>query len=224
MPTTPKPGCRVPRCPWIAVERGFCSLHQSLARDTGAGEATAARFAAMQWYGISSRSSRVVHVIGAPATGKTWVCERLAEASGWPYWSIDAARERVTRPGRWWPDDDAVAWAMLRDFCESGHPIVIVETSGRSPCDRVLMAGRVVVRVVCTADDATRHRRLAERVRDGYGPAARMGGYVAKLFASPPPEVLDGDIVMSTSDTVTCSPWQAVRRIEAALTGHAVTA
>lgn len=130
-------------------------------------------------------SPRVVRLCGAPATGKSWLRSRLAMELGLPAFGITEERERLTRPGRWWPDDDRQAWANLRAKL-AAVPVSIVETSGLSANDAVLFRGVRLFTVYCTAALEVRRRRLIERVSRRSRADARKPNYVADLLASVP--------------------------------------
>lgn len=135
-----------------------------------------------------------IHVVGAPASGKTWLRGHLGSALGLPTFGIDDERVALLRPGRWWPDDDAQAWRNLaaRLAC---CPTVVVETSGRNHWSEVLLSGRAVLRVVCQADAATRYARCVQRARNGYRLAQHQYGYAEKMARAAGPDAAVDDLV-----------------------------
>lgn len=132
--------------------------------------------------------TRVIHVCGAPASGKTWLRERLSTALGVPGFSIDDARRRFLRRGRYWPENDNASWRCLELLVEQ-QSACIVETAGTSVCDEVLLAGRRVFRILCRADAELRRARLLDRAKHGYRLSQGQPDYVARLMAVGEPSV-----------------------------------
>lgn len=132
--------------------------------------------------------SRVVHVCGAPATGKTWLLKQLDARLGLPTFSIDEERELLLRPGQSWPADSLAAWVALEDSADTYSPCV-VETSGLHGNSKALLAGRQVYTVLCTASLQTRQRRLQDRVATGYRLAGNQIDYVDRLLFMHQPNV-----------------------------------
>lgn len=123
----------------------------------------------------------VIHVVGLPASGKSTLGWKLAQALGWSFVSIDDERIRLLRPGRYWPDDDNVAWqrfyakALSRDsIIESVAPVPIA----------------VHRTILCLAPSDLRRRRLIHRQRTGYPLARHNRRYVERLMAIPAPVVV----------------------------------
>ena len=135
--------------------------------------------------GLGHRTVRAIHVVGPPASGKSELRRHLSEALGWPSSSIDEQRLRLLRPGRWWPDDDRIAWAQLRRFIEAGD--CIIETAGTNRNLDRLLAGVKVLTIACYAPPSVRRRRLEARVRRGNRLARGRPDYVERLMAAATP-------------------------------------
>jgi 5-methylcytosine-specific restriction protein A len=116
--------------------------------------------------------SVVIHLVGPPATGKTWFAYHLDNALGISMASIDAERIALgVKPG-----DDLAAWVALEDRLDCYSPVTC-ETAGVTPNDGPLLAGRHVYRIGCTASQPIRAQRL--RQRPGYDDAT-----IQRLLAS----------------------------------------
>ena len=176
MPIAPLAACRAPRCPNRADDRGWCLQH---APPATLGDSSS---------GSDSRGGSVVHLIGAPASGKTWLRRQLAAALGVPSYGIDDERVRLLLPGEYWPRQDMLAWERLR-AAMALHPACLVETSGRSPNDTVLLRGWRVCRICCVAPAPVRAFRLRERVHRGYRLAQGQADYVARVLRVPAPSL-----------------------------------
>lgn len=127
-------------------------------------------------------TSRVIHLVGQPATGKGYLRSALDAMLGLPGYGIDDERMRILRPGQSWPDDDLIAWVALEDAIDANTPCVL-ETSGVSANDGPLLAGRQVYRVLCMADDETRRHRLEARLHTGYRLADGVSDYVGLMLS-----------------------------------------
>lgn len=145
-----------------------------------------------------SPGSAVIHVCGVPASGKSWLAERLATVIKIPLFGIDAERLAVTNPGECWPEDDSAAWFALERKIDA-EPICIVETSGSSLCDVVLFRGRKTHTVECLANVDTRRRRLEERLRNRDRYAVGMDNYISRMIDARPPLVRGESIMLDTS-------------------------
>lgn len=155
------------------------------------------RFSAMVKDWERRRQSIVVHTIGQAASGKSWLLAELDRALGLPCFGIDDERTHILKPGEGWPADDLVTWVHLVNELDA-HRVCGVETSGWSGNDRVLLQGRRVLTVLCTATDAVRRERLQARVTGGYRLAQSESDYVTKLLALRPPPVT-ADLTVDTS-------------------------
>jgi 5-methylcytosine-specific restriction enzyme A len=141
----------------------------------------------------------VVNLVGAPASGKTYVGRALAQALGLPFFSIDEERTAVQGPGVKWAgkENRLQAWVNLEDKID-GAGRCIVETSGLSGNDQHLLGGRRVYVVLCLADRPVRAERLAGRVAGGYGVAPFVWRYEEELLDLVP-EGLDANMIFDTS-------------------------
>lgn len=139
----------------------------------------------------------VVHIIGAPATGKSHLSAIIAEALGIPSYGIDAERLAILPLGTPWPADETTPWCRLEDHIDA-QPLCVVETSGLHGNDLLLLAYRRVLRILCTASDEVRRARLEERTRDGYTLALGREDYVRRLMRVPRPTV-PADLTLDTT-------------------------
>lgn len=128
---------------------------------------------------------RAIHIVGPPASGKSELRRKLALAIRWPHTSIDDERRPLLRPGRWWPDDDRLAWNALRRKIEAGD--IVIETAGTNRFLEPTFRGVSVLTIACYASPSIRRRRLESRVRSGELTARGRPDYVARLMAAPPP-------------------------------------
>ena len=177
MPIAPLAACRAPRCPNRADDRGWCLQH-----------APPATLDDSHFGSGGERGGSVVHLVGAPASGKTWLRRQLAAALRVPSYGIDEERVRLLLPGEYWPRQDVLAWERLRAAL-ARHPACLVETSGRSPNDAVLLRGWRVCRICCVAPAPVRAFRLRERVHRGYRLAQGQADYVARVLRVPAPSL-----------------------------------
>lgn len=139
--------------------------------------------------------AEVVRLIGAPATGKTFLRAALA-ATGAASLGIDDERERGLGGARAW---DALRGKLLAESS------AVVETSGVSPREASLYRPhdrRLVV--LCVADEPTRRGRLIDRQRAD-AMLARDPGYVDRLLAYTDPDV-EPDIWFDTSSAPDTTP------------------
>lgn len=131
-------------------------------------------------------SRRVIHVIGAAATGKSMVAAALSAALDIPAFGPDQVRETRMIEGGPWLSRDAV-WARLRELVR-GEEACILESAGvLIPLERTAIGDAATFRIRCVASRASRAARLRARVRDGYMLAMdRHGrprtGYVDQLL------------------------------------------
>lgn len=140
----------------------------------------------------------MVHVIGAPGSGKSTVAALLGNALRLPVFSIDEERLDFIRPGDHWPwGRDHLAWtSLIAKYLQARH--AVVETMGASEYEGKLEAAAdAVIRVLVTAPDDVRQQRLADRVTDGYV-FARQRDYVRKLLPMRP--LLKADIETDGED------------------------
>lgn len=145
--------------------------------------------------------SSVIHVCGAPGSGKSYLSALLADRLHVPALSIDAERVKLLRPGESWPANDALAWCALEDRIEAAGRAV-VETSGLHGNDVILFGGRRVLRLLCRAAPAVRQQRLADRALSGYPLVGDQADYVARLMRIPEPTV-PADLTIDTTHGVT---------------------
>lgn len=124
--------------------------------------------------------SRVIRIVGAPASGKSTVRRALAQHLGLPSFSIDDERLRLMGPDDVWPANDALAWRRLRAAIDA-NPAAIVETSGLSPRDQWLFDGIERFTVLVVADPWVRRWRLQARVASRH-PLARTAHYVQRCW------------------------------------------
>ena len=143
------------------------------------------------------RQSRVIHICGAPGTGKTTIAVALAARLGIPAFGIDAERIKLLKPEWSWPTDDVRSWTNLEDQIDAASRC-IVETSGLHGNDVMLLGGRRVLRVICTADRPVREQRLTTRIAEGYPLVGDQADYVARLLRLPSPR-LAADLIADTS-------------------------
>lgn len=139
----------------------------------------------------------IVHIVGLPGTGKTFVGEQLASILGWPSYSIDEERLPLLESWRWWPQDDREAWASLAKKVGTGS--CVVETSGHGRFGEFI-DGRPMFTVVCRADREVRHQRLAERVATGYRFARNNPRYIERLMR--PDDDPSGDLYWDGSQSL----------------------
>ncbi len=142
-------------------------------------------------------ATRVVHLCGAPACGKSTFGAWLASELGVQMLGIDAERVALLKPGQVWPDNDAAAWINLEDKIDAAGRC-IVETSGWHGNDVVLFGGRQLLRVHVTANDAVRRERLAIR-QDAGGVIGWGPDYVDRIMRLAPPSVRGVAITVDTS-------------------------
>jgi hypothetical protein len=158
----------------------------------------------------AATTARLIHLIGAPGVGKSYVARRLGQALGLPEARIDQQRSRLTRPGDVWSwEQNERAWQLLMEAVR-GHEAVIVETLGSSPREGELeAAAERVLRVLVTAPDDVRRRRLAERVRTGYMLARGVPDYVSLMLGMHP--TLAADLTTDGRDipalATACRAW-----------------
>ena len=131
---------------------------------------------------------RVVWICGQPASGKSWLAERLAASLAVPAYSIDGERCRLLRPGERWPSNDVLAWLSLKRAID-GQPRCIVETGGMSGREGTLFAGVSVFTIGCSVRRPVQVARLRERSRRGYWMARGERGYARRLAEIPAPTV-----------------------------------
>lgn len=163
--------------------------------------------------------SVVVHLCGAPGSGKSWLGAELARILDMPALSIDDERVRLLRPGESWPDNDGLAWCALEDGIDRMGR-ALVETSGLHGNDTILFGGRRVLRLLCRAAPVVRQARLIDRVRQGYALIGDQSDYVARLLRIPEPTIPVHAIV-ETSDGVDPSRLEALAsRVAAFLDGE----
>lgn len=131
----------------------------------------------------------IVRLCGAPATGKTWLGNLLAERLSIPFFDIADERLAFLEPGRWWPRSDATVWRALKRKVDA-VPACIVETSGHSPNDAVLCRGRRALTLMVVASESVRAARLRARCASG-DPVIKMQRdyFVRMLRIGPPPIV-----------------------------------
>ena len=134
-----------------------------------------------------------VRVIGAPASGKTFLRDLLGKALNVPTYSIDDERLALMEAFELWPSGrDHLAWSSLRQKVAQGP--CVVETQGVSPHDD--LEGFTVL---CVASHDVRRKRLEERVQNGYRFAARWDrAYAYRLLSSTAPT--HGDVVYDGND------------------------
>lgn len=131
----------------------------------------------------------IVHVVGAPGSGKTTLAQALARDLGLPVASVDNERRKLLRPGQSWPSDDSLTWGAMQRHVEA-NPSLIVETMGGTPKSERLLEGRDVVTVLVSAPDRIRHERIRDRARLRRDPMiGRPDKYVQYLTKIPVPEV-----------------------------------
>lgn len=131
----------------------------------------------------------IVHVVGAPGSGKTTLAQALARDLGFPVASVDSERRKLLRPGQSWPRDDSLTWRAMQRHVEA-NPSLIVETMGGTPKSERLLEGRDVVTVLVSAPERIRHERIRDRARLGHDPMiGRPDKYVQFLTKIPVPEV-----------------------------------
>jgi len=179
------------------------------------------QFAARQRDLAARAGSVVVHVCGAPASGKTTLRQALDRELGLPTFGIDDERLALLAPGAVWTGDDLAAWCRLEDALDAESPCV-VETSGRHGNAALMLAGRQVLTVLCRADDAVRRERLAARVAEGYPLARGVTDYVDRLMRIGDP-ALTPDVVWDSSrpdDAALANVIQAVERFLEAATAR----
>ncbi len=134
-----------------------------------------------------------VRVIGAPASGKTFLRDLLGKALDIHTYSIDDERLALMEPFEYWPTGrDHLAWDSLRQ--KVAQAPCVVETQGVSPHDD--LEGFTVL---CVASYEVRRKRLEARVHNGYRFAARWDRrYVYRLLKSPAPK--HGDVMYDGVD------------------------
>lgn len=154
----------------------------------------------------------MVHVIGAPGSGKSTVAASLGNTLRLPVFSIDEERLDYIRPGDHWPwGRDHLAWAsLIAKYRQADH--AVVETMGASEYEHKLEAAAdAVFRVLVTASVEERRQCLADRVTDGYI-FARQRDYVQRLMPMHP--LLAADIETDGEDLApviaACESWLAV--------------
>ena len=135
----------------------------------------------------------VVHIVGAPATGKSRLRDELYSELGLlPFDIVEARATQGIATG----DASLEAWRELERELDVNSPCS-VETSGHHGNDEVLLKGRQVLRILCRADDSVRRQRLESRVVSGY-PGADEPEYVSRLLTISEPPV-SADIVFDTT-------------------------
>lgn len=128
--------------------------------------------------------STLISVVGPPASGKSWLRERLAEALALPSFAIDDERARLTKgPGHGYSftHDDA-AWSNLARRLRD-EPAAIVETAGTAARYQAITVGRRVLTIECEASPRERLRRLEERVRARHFLTLHQSDYPQRLAA-----------------------------------------
>jgi 5-methylcytosine-specific restriction protein A len=125
--------------------------------------------------------SRVLHLIGLPGTGKSWLRQAIEQRLELPCFAIDEERTKLLRPGEWWPRDDDLAWCALEDAANA-YPRCCIETMGTHQYEPLLFNGRQVFTVLCTASPEVRRQRLQDRVRSGGRLVGGRGDYVDRLM------------------------------------------
>lgn len=131
----------------------------------------------------------IVHVVGAPGSGKTTLAQALARDLGLPFASVDDERRKLLRPGQSWPSDDSQTWDAMRRHVESNLSLV-VETMGGTANSARLLEGRDVVTVLVSAPDRIRHERIRDRARLRRDPMiGRPDKYVQQLTKIPAPQI-----------------------------------
>jgi GNAT superfamily N-acetyltransferase/chloramphenicol 3-O-phosphotransferase len=126
---------------------------------------------------LETRLPDVIVVAGAPGTGKTTVCQVLAERLASPY--LDLGRLRSMHLDRLWQRmsaaDEAVAFenllAMVRNYCRHDFRPVLVSdlTEDRLDIVRVLVGLDVCIVTLVLDDPALHKRRVLDETRDsGY--------------------------------------------------------
>jgi hypothetical protein len=113
--------------------------------------------------------SRLIHVCGAPASGKTTLSVALAEALGLPRFAVDDERRRLLKPGEIWPADDRKTWAALRASVEQCAAAVL-ETMGGTRHSEELVRGHTVFSIECRVPPPIRARRIREKAMTGEDP------------------------------------------------------
>ena len=140
----------------------------------------------------------IIRLVGAPATGKSYVAARLETELAIPSFGIDQERLRYG-----WGDR---AWVSLREKVAAARKC-IVETSGHSRNDRVLCLGHPTLTILCTASRSIRAKRLRERVEVGYYLAAGQDDYVERLMKLGSP-ALKPHLVVNTDHDIGLDIWQ----------------
>lgn len=140
--------------------------------------------------------SKVIHIVGAPATGKSTLRKRLEAATGLPSIAIDDERVKVLLPGEMWPSRDELAWKAVAEHVNK-YPASIVETSGVSERSRRMLEGHEVMTVMAKASPTNRLSRLRARAREGGPMIGNPQRYVQYLMRQDDPR-LPADYIWRT--------------------------
>lgn len=134
---------------------------------------------------------RVIHIVGAPGAGKTYLAEALAEQLGVPRYAIDEERAKLLRPGQHWPDDDGLAWDAIRKGIDKA-PVAIVESYGATPKAYQALLGHEVTVVHVKAPRTLRQQRIQQRALSGGPLVGNPLVYIDRLRRLPEP-IIDAD-------------------------------
>ena len=129
--------------------------------------------------------SKVIHIIGAPGSGKSALRQKLTEALALPASGIDDERVRLLRPGERWPAESWLAWDALRRFADAHADGCLIESSGVHPNATSMLRYRTVWTILCTASIKMRRQRLGQRGRSY--PLANQPDYLQRVMRVPEP-------------------------------------
>ena len=140
------------------------------------------------------RGERVIRIVGAPASGKSTLRQRLASDLGLPSFDVHEERLALLRPGEAWPEEPQRAWEAL-DRAIRAHPDgSVVETGGNTRHEERLYERRQVMPVVCIATTEVRRQRLLARAAQGGPLVGDAPRYVASLLAQTTPIVAGSEV------------------------------
>ena len=142
----------------------------------------------------------ILHVIGAPGSGKTHFATALADRLDLPRFSIDEERVKLLKPGQHWPDDDADSWSALRAGIDA-YPVTIVETYTLAP----QLADYESVTVLVDTPATIRHERVRERAHQRGPLVGHPRIYFERLTSLPAPRVRAEFIWDGTADVESSS-------------------
>jgi hypothetical protein len=194
-----------------AVAAGYLALAQRLAR---------------QW------DPRLLIAHGLPGSGKTWVSQRLLEATGAVRLRSDVERARLLGRGHYQAGDSAEVYACLLDGArgslEAGYPTVVdaafLQRTQRDAFRALAARLHVPFAVLhCTAPPEVLRQRVRERTLRGGDASEADEAVLALLERQQEPlhddeaaYTLQVDTARTLSTASLAAAWLAARRIEAA--------